>query len=115
MRISNVALLGAAAALLLSVTTADAARRRPPPARAEITLYQEDNYGGDARTVREDQPDLDWIRFDDRVSSVAVRAGVWELCEHSHYRGSCITVDGDVAKLSRLRFDDKISSVRRIR
>ncbi|MEJ1969726.1 MAG: beta/gamma crystallin-related protein [Rhizomicrobium sp.] len=53
-------------------------------------------------------------RFDDRVSSLEVRRGVWELCEHAYYRGRCITMDHDVAKLSRLGFDDRTTSIRRI-
>ena len=83
--------------------------------RAEIILYQDDNFGGDSRIVRDAVPDLGWIHFDDRVSSVDVRRGVWELCQDSHFRGRCITLDHDISKLSRLHFDDTISSVRRVR
>ncbi len=100
-----------AAALFLAAPSAQAA----PHSHVGIILYQEDNFGGDSREIRDDQPDLDWIHFDDRVSSVEVRHGVWELCTDSHYRGRCITVNHDVAKLDRLHFDDTISSVRRVR
>ncbi len=98
------------AALLLAASAAQAAH-----SRVGIVLYQEDHFGGDSREIRDDQPDLGWIHFDDRVSSVEIRHGVWELCEDSRYRGRCITVDHDVDRLSRLRFDDRISSLRRIR
>ncbi len=108
MRISKTILLAGLAAAALSLTAAQA---RGPG----IILYQEDRFGGDSRAISEDQPDLDWIHFDDRVSSVEVRHGVWELCEHSHYRGRCVTIDHDVGKLSRIGFDDRASSVRRIR
>jgi hypothetical protein len=103
--------LGLLAAALLAASSAQAA----PHSHVGIILYQEDNFGGDSREIRDDQPDLDWIHFDDRVSSVEVRHGVWELCQDSHYRGNCITVDHDVAKLSHLHFDDRMSSLRRIR
>ena len=99
------------AAALLTASSASAA----PHSHVGIILYQEDIFGGDSREIREDQPDLDWIHFDDRVSSVEVHHGVWELCQDSHYRGACITVDHDVSKLSRLHFDDRMSSLRRIR
>ena len=108
MRISKAGLLAGIAALLLLSTGAQAARH------ASITLYQEDHYGGDSRDLRDDQPDLGWIHFDDRVSSVEVHGGVWELCSDSRYRGRCISVDHDIGKLDRMGMDDRISSVRRI-
>src|SRR5690348_15527041 len=79
-----------------------------------LIVYQEDNFGGDYREIREDQPDLGWIHFDDRISSVQVNRGVWELCEHSNFRGRCITVDHDIRKLDRIGFDDRTSSIRRV-
>jgi hypothetical protein len=110
MRISKWGLCAGLAGALL-VLAAPAANA----ARVGIVLYQEDNYGGDSRALTDDQPNLGWIHFDDRISSLEVRHGVWELCTDSQYRGRCITVDHDVAKLSRLGFDDKISSVHRVR
>ena len=106
MRFSRVSLLIACA--MLFATAAQAAH-------VNVILYQEDRFNGDSREIRDDQPDLDWIHFDDRVSSIEVRHGVWELCADSHYRGRCITVDHDIAKLSDLGFDDRASSIRRIR
>ena len=98
----------AGALLVLAAPAANAAR-------VGIILYQEDNFGGDSRALADDQPDLGWIHFDDRVSSIAVRRGVWELCTNDHYRGRCITIDHDISRLSRLGMDDQISSVRRLR
>ena len=109
MRISKAGLLAGFAALALLSTGAQAAHH------ASIILYQEDHFGGDSREVRDDQPDLDWIHFDDRISSVEVHGGVWELCSDSRYRGRCITTDHDIDKLDRLGMDDRISSVRRVR
>jgi hypothetical protein len=97
-----------AATAALSGSAAQAARDAP------LVVFQEDNFGGDYREIREDQPDLGWIHFDDRISSVQVNRGVWELCQDSRYRGRCITVDHDIRKLDRLGFDDRTSSIRRI-
>jgi hypothetical protein len=109
MRFSKLSLCaGIAGAMLVFAAPVQAAR-------VGIVLYQEDNYGGDSRALTDDQPDLGWIHFDDRVSSIEVRHGLWELCTNDHYRGRCITVDHDIAKLSHVGMDDKISSVRRIR
>ena len=108
MRFSKLLLLAGAVATL--ATMAGPASARPPG----LIVFQEDNFGGDSREIRDDQPDLDWIHFDDRISSVQVNRGVWELCEHSQYRGRCITVDHDIRKLDRLGFDDRISSIQRL-
>ena len=80
-----------------------------------LIVFQEDNFGGDSREIRDDEPDLGWVHFDDRISSVQVNRGRWLLCEHSQYRGRCITVDHDIRKLDRLGFDDKTSSIQRLR
>jgi hypothetical protein len=109
MRFSKLLLLAGALAAITAVSGPAAQARGPG-----LIVYQEDNYGGDSREIRDDQPDLDWIHFDDRISSLEVHRGTWELCEHSHYRGRCITVNHDVSKLDRLGFDDKISSIRRL-
>lgn len=107
--------------LLAGVLTATAAvvaapaDARPRPRGPAIIVYQEDDFGGDSREISEDQPDMDWIHFDDRISSVEVRRGTWELCEHSRYRGRCITLNHDVGRLDRMGFDDRISSIRRLR
>jgi hypothetical protein len=108
MKFAKAVLLAAGAVALLSVTAAEA---RPRPS---IVVYKQDNYNGDSRVITEDIANLDWIHFDDRISSVSVRRGVWELCEHAFYRGRCIRVDGDIPKLDRLGFDDVVSSIRRI-
>jgi hypothetical protein len=110
MQRSRLLLLAGAAAMALGFASTGAAARGPA-----LILYQEDHFGGDSREIDEDQPDLGWIHFDDRVSSVEVHRGVWELCTDSRYRGRCITVDHDIGRLDRLGFDDRISSVHRLR
>lgn len=109
MRFTRLLLLAGAVATVAAIS-APAAQARP----AGLIVYQEDNFGGDSREIREDQPDLGWIHFDDRISSVQVNRGVWELCEHSQFRGRCITVDHDIRKLDRIGFDDRTSSIRRV-
>ena len=109
MRISNSYILaGIGAAMLLTGATAASAR----PA---IVLYQQDYFRGASYEPRRDEPDLGWVHFDDRASSIEVNRGVWLVCADSRFRGRCVEVDHDVRKLSDLGMDDKISSVRRIR
>jgi hypothetical protein len=96
----------AGAALLIGATAATA--------RPGIILFKEDNFQGDVLPLSDDAPDLSWLHFDDRISSVHVKHGTWLLCRDSHYRGRCITTDHDIAKLSDLGMDDSISSIRRL-
>jgi hypothetical protein len=80
--------------------------------RPGIILYQEDNFRGNQLPVDGPIPNLDRLRFNDRVSSVRVLYGAWELCDDAFFRGRCVTVGRDEPKLGRLGMDDRVSSVR---
>ena len=108
MRISKAILLAGVAAATLALGTVVAS------ARPAIVLYQQDYFRGGSYEPRAVEPDLGWVHFDDRASSVDISRGTWELCTDSRFRGRCVTLDHDVRKLSDIGMDDKISSVRRI-
>lgn len=79
----------------------------------EITLYTDDNFGGRSVTVRGATPDLVPQGFNDRTSSVIVRSGTWELCQHAGFQGQCITLQrGEYRQLKG--FNDQVSSVREV-
>jgi len=79
----------------------------------EITLYTHSNFNGPALTLRGETPDLVPYNFNDRASSVVVRSGTWQLCEHADFRGRCMVVErGEYPVLAG--FNDIISSVREI-
>jgi hypothetical protein len=80
--------------------------------RPRIVLYQEDNYRGASVEVNGDIARIKQMHFDDRVSSIRVLSGTWELCEDDVFRGRCITVSRDVPRLDRIGFDDRLSSLR---
>ncbi len=80
--------------------------------RPRIVLYQEDNYRGASIEVNGEVDRIKQMRFDDRVSSIRVLSGTWELCEDDVFRGRCITVSRDEPRLGQLGFDDKLSSLR---
>lgn len=100
-------LCAAVAAASLSFAAAAQAQGRPA-----IRLYQEDNYRGASIEVNGEVDRIKQMRFDDRVSSVRVLSGTWELCEDDVFRGRCITVSRDEPRLDRMGFDDKLSSLR---
>ncbi len=52
--------------------------------------------------------------FANRVASVEVRGGVWELCDQAVWRGNCVTVDQDVSDLSSLGLNGAVMSARPI-
>lgn len=86
----------------------------PTPPRADMTLYEHDNYAGRHFDVRGDVPDLDGTGFNDLTSSIVVLAGQWEVCTDAYYRGRCV-VYGPGRYPSLLGLNDVISSVRRVR
>ena len=79
----------------------------------EITLFTDDHFRGPSVTLRDANPDLVRMGFNDRASSVRVRSGTWELCEHAGFGGQCrILQPGDYDSLRG--FNDVISSVREV-
>ena len=111
MRFTKLLLLAGALAAVSALSGPAALVLRGPA----LIVYLDDNFGGDYREIRDDQPDMDWSHFDDRISSVEIHRGTWELCEHSHYRGRCITLNHDVGRLDRKGYAARNSSIRRLR
>ena len=80
-----------------------------------IMLYEHVDYGGSSYGLGGTQRSLNAFGWNDRVSSIRVRFGVWEICQHDDFGGRCVQVDRDVRNLVDMGFNDEISSVRRIR
>lgn len=79
----------------------------------EITLFADSDFRGARVTLDRDVYNLNEIGFNDRTSSVVVRSGVWQLCEHNDFGGYCAEFGpGEYRELPRL--NDSISSVREI-
>jgi len=95
----------AAAVLALSSHAASA---------GELTLFADNDFRGARVTLGHDEPNLNRAGFNDRVSSIVVRSGVWEICEHAGFRGNCVEF-GPGEYRSLPRFNDAVSSVREVR
>lgn len=81
----------------------------------ELTMYEHDNFQGRHVTVRDQARDLGRSGLNDRVSSLMVRSGRWQVCEHANFEGRCgIFEAGEYAQLNRDRLGDTISSVREV-
>jgi hypothetical protein len=97
--------LFAAAAVLAACTQAAFA--------GELTLFSDGGFRGNHVTLQRDAYNLADIGFNDRVSSMVVRSGVWQVCEHKDFGGYCAEFGpGEYRELPR--FNDRISSIREI-
>ncbi|KCZ46185.1 beta/gamma crystallin-related protein [Hyphomonas pacifica] len=77
-----------------------------------IVLHADADFSGESIRLNGAEPDLSRFRFNDRVSSISLRSGAWEVCTDANFRGRCEVIDGNVARLNEYRLNDNISSVR---
>lgn len=95
----------AAAAVLATLTHAAFA--------GEMTLFSDSNFRGNHVTLQRDTPNLRDFGFNDRTSSIAIRSGVWQLCQDAGFRGRCIELGpGEYRELPD--FNDAVSSAREL-
>lgn len=84
-------------------------------AMAQITLYQNDGWRGNAITINKANDNLRNAGFNDRASSVVVQGGRWEVCDDAGFRGECrVLRPGNYESLSGMGLNDRISSVRSV-
>jgi hypothetical protein len=50
--------------------------------------------------------------MDDKVSSIRVLSGVWQVCKDDNFEGRCEIVDRSMPDTRVINMDDKISSIR---
>lgn len=77
-----------ALALLLAAGAA-AVPAAAQPARGEVVIYSGGNFTGAQVALRNDTANFEPLGFNDRVASLRVLRGSWELCDDSYFRGSC--------------------------
>jgi len=81
---------------------------------ASITVFTAPDFRGEQRTFDRAAPRLGDVGWDDRIASVQVRDGEWELCQGEQFT-ECITVSGDASSLARWGMDYEVSSLRPLR
>ncbi|MBR7635980.1 beta/gamma crystallin family protein [Janthinobacterium lividum] len=97
--------------LSLALLCASALLARVSAHAAEISLYTDDNFKGRMVVLRDTTDDLSRMNFNDKVSSIKVASGRWEVCAHANFKGACKTFErGDYPSMPGM--NDKISSVR---
>ena len=80
----------------------------------ELQLFSREDFRGQ-RVVIADGAANDFrdFGFNDRASSLVIRSGTWELCEHKNFQGNCVVFErGEYPDLRR--FNNNFSSAREI-
>ena len=78
----------------------------------DFVIYEHGDFGGRGLPTNGTVNNLGDIN--DQGSSIRVRKGRWEVCEHGNLQGRCVEVSSDVRNLNTLGMNDRISSVKRL-
>ena len=81
--------------------------------QSRLVFYDRPNFRGDARNVLNSATNLG--SAGDRVRSVQVYGGTWELCEGAYRNARCVTVTDSIPDLRSLGFRNGVASAREIR
>jgi hypothetical protein len=79
---------------------------------SRLVLYERTNFRGDARSVLDSASNLG--SAGERVRSVQVYGGTWELCESGSRNAHCVTVDRNVPDLRTLGLLNGVISAREV-
>jgi len=84
-------------------------------AQAQILLYEHDDFRGKSIRGTDVVKNLRDSGFNDKVSSIKVLTGSWEVCADADFRGDCIVLEpGQYPSLRDMRMNDRLSSVRKV-
>jgi hypothetical protein len=79
----------------------------------ELVLYSQPGFRGSEVLLQGGAANFRDIGFNDRASSMVVRSGTWEVCEHREFGGYCAIFErGEYPVLDR--FNNSISSAREV-
>ena len=76
-----------------------------------IVGYTAPNFGGRSVVFSHDEPDLRSLRLNDRIASVRVLGGRWQICSDINYVG-CKSITRDIPDLNSVGWGGRISSIR---
>ena len=81
---------------------------------AEMTVFKQPNFTGDAITLRDDATNLSGHGFQDQISSIVVRSGRWEVCTQPNFQGDCVSLEPGRYTALDARLNHRIESVREV-
>jgi hypothetical protein len=80
----------------------------------DVLMFAGPRFEGQPVELSQDMRSLSDVGFNDRATSIIIREGRWEFCEHADFRGECIVLGpGRYDVLDRM--NNRISSMRRVR
>lgn len=81
---------------------------------SDVLMFAGPRFEGQPVELSQDMRSLSDVGFNDRATSIIIREGRWEFCEHADFRGECIVLGpGRYEMLDRM--NNRISSMRRVR
>ncbi len=84
----------------------------PNNRQSRLVFYDRPNFRGNARNVLNSATNLGSVG--DRVQSVEVYGGTWELCEGSYRNARCVTVTDSIPDLRSLGFRNGVATAREV-
>lgn len=91
-----------------------AARAQDNGDKPQITVFENAGYQGRSMVIDGDAPDLRWVDFNDRISSIQVDGGQWELCLEPDYGGACQVIDESLPDMTAWAFNDRVTSIQAV-
>jgi hypothetical protein len=80
----------------------------------DVVMFAGQRFEGQQVELSQDVRALSDVGFNDRATSLIIREGRWEFCEHADFRGECVVLGpGRYDVLDRM--NNRISSMRRMR
>jgi hypothetical protein len=80
----------------------------------DVLMFAGPRFEGQPVELSQDMRSLSDVGFNDRATSIIIREGRWEFCEHADFRGECVVLGpGRYDMLDRM--NNRISSMRRVR
>ena len=77
-------------------------------------MFAGPSFQGQQVELSQDVRAMSDVGFNDRATSLIIREGRWEFCEHADFRGECVVLGpGRYDVLDRM--NNRISSMRRVR
>lgn len=80
----------------------------------DVLMFPGPRFEGQPLEMSRDVRSMNDVNFNDRATSIVIREGRWQFCEHADFRGECIVLGpGRYEFLDRM--NNRISSMRRVR
>ena len=80
----------------------------------DVVMFAGPSFQGQQVELSQDVRAMSDVGFNDRATSLIIREGRWEFCEHADFRGECVVLGpGRYDMLDRM--NNRISSMRRVR